>query len=495
METQRLIIIGLNLIGRHLVKVFSEEFNITCIEFNSQAIEETKKEIQGSNVQFVHGDATSRLTLQLADVDNAFIVIIAMTTERVDLEVARVLRTYFNVNRIISIGITPKGCETLEAMDVEVENIFSATANSLRNRVLKTAKTAQGIGLGIREILELELHPRSRLANKILGSIDPIHWRIGIIYRNGNIVVPRYDTVLMPKDKIVILGEPSVLKTVSELMSFEFVSFPSQYGTTAIAYLTGHEEASFFKEIQYLFNIFQLRGIIFLLAKKGSEFSKSIKDLIEKEITIPFKLKTEVSSIVQAVEQTVEEINGQCGLLIFSKRLFISPLNSFLFPFAKKQLLLSNLISVAKCPILLASSTFPYNEVAVPVIKGTNTEHLLEDGMEIAQTLDREITAIFISPSKYIATEEEVQHFDKMKKLVSNVGLVYKKKIKTITGKGNPIVEITKHLKDFNLLIIEMTKPKRFEFLSNFFNPDVSWHVIRGAGISTMILPLVEESL
>ena len=104
METQRLIIIGLNLIGRHLLKVFSEEFNITCIELDSQAIEETKKEIQGSNVQFVHGDATSRLTLQLADVDNAFIVIIAMTTERVDLEVARVLRTYFNVNRIISIG-------------------------------------------------------------------------------------------------------------------------------------------------------------------------------------------------------------------------------------------------------------------------------------------------------------------------------------------------------------------------------------------------------
>lgn len=494
METQRLIIIGLNLIGRHLVKVLSEEFNITCIELSSQAIEETKQEIQSSNVQFVHGDATSRLILQHADVDNASTVIIAMTTEQTDLEVARMLRTYFNVNRVISIGITPKGCETLESMGVEVENIFNATAYSLRNRVLKTARTAQGIGLGIREILEVELHPRSRFANKMLGSIAPINWRIGIIYRNGNIIIPREDTVLMPKDKIVILGEPATLKTVSELMSFEFICFPSQYGSTAIAYLTGKEDERFFKEIQYLFNTFELKGIIFILTKEGKEFSQNAKYLIEKEVRVPFKLKNEASSIVKTVEETVEEISGQCGLLIFSKSLLISPWKSFLFPFEKKQLL-SNLSSIAQCPVLLASSTFPYNEVAVPVIHGTNTEHLLEDGLEIVHTLDRDITAIFTSPSKYIATMEEVQYFDKMKKLVSNIGLAYKKKIKTITENGNPIVEITKRLNDFNLLITEMPRPHRFEFLSNFFNPDVSWHVIRGAGISTLILPLVEESL
>ncbi|RMD53770.1 MAG: TrkA family potassium uptake protein, partial [Nitrospirae bacterium] len=429
-DENRIVIIGLNVIGRHLVQTLHREFEITCIDFDDSPYEELKKEIDTEKIKFIRGDATSRLTLQDANIENSSAVIITFTTEKIALEVARIITSYFNVSRVISIGVTPKGCEILSSMNIEVENIFSATANSLRNRIMKTTKVASGIGIGMGEILEIELHPNSRLANKKLSDIAPINWRIGIIYRNGNIIIPEDDTVLKPRDKVVILGEPNVLKTVSEIMSFDFIQFPHQYGTTAISLLSGAEDENFFEEMNYALSVFNLKEVVIFLSKKGKKYEEKIIRLSNEKLTIPHKLKTGISAPLSSLQQIMPQLYAHCGLLVTSKQL----ISAHRF---NKRTFIKKLIEISRAPLLLPLNTFPYEKMVLPIIKDFDIQHLLEGGLEISLSLKNEITAILVAPSEYIATEEEVKHFGEMKKMVSDMSLIYKKKIKILLKEGN----------------------------------------------------------
>jgi len=203
MKKNRFIIIGLGGIGQELLKRLSKDFEITSIDLKKES-EEIAKKIRPS-CRVITGDATSRLILDDAGVNDADGIIITTTDERVNIEVARILKKHFNPRRVIAVASTQKGIETLESTGVEVENIFTASATVIRNRLEQTTRTAHAIGLGKDEIMEVEIHPYSRLANRPLRTLTPIRWRIGIIYRDENIIIPSRETILKPKDRLSYL--------------------------------------------------------------------------------------------------------------------------------------------------------------------------------------------------------------------------------------------------------------------------------------------------
>jgi Trk K+ transport system NAD-binding subunit len=259
-----IVMIGAGNIGRELLSKLSRDFEITCIDSSPDA-EETVAAIRGKErTKVIVGDATSRLVLEEARVDDSEVVLITTTTEKINLEVARVLHDHFQPRRVISVGVTHRGMKALAELGAEAISIFTASANDVRNLIEHQAKTAHGIGVGKNEILEVEVHPNSRLKNRPLGYIAPIKWNIGIIYREGNIIVPKPETVLKEKDKVVILGDPVVLKTVAEMLSSEFERFPLEYGTSLGVYMTGDEGEDFFEEINYIYSVFQMDTVYFV---------------------------------------------------------------------------------------------------------------------------------------------------------------------------------------------------------------------------------------
>ncbi len=95
MKRNRFVIIGLGNIAQELLGKLSRDFEIVCIDANPELIDQAKK-IRGEDISFIPGDATSRLVLEEADVDDTEAVIITTTSEKINIEVARVLS--FNLN-------------------------------------------------------------------------------------------------------------------------------------------------------------------------------------------------------------------------------------------------------------------------------------------------------------------------------------------------------------------------------------------------------------
>jgi len=492
MKKNKFIIVGLGSIGLELLKRTSKDIDISCIDLNPDAGECAKK-IRPDCMVFT-GDATSRLVLEEAGVDEADGLIITTTIEKVNIEVASVLKSHFDIKRVLAIGMTKTGIETLESLEVEVENIFTASAIAIRNKLEQTSRAAHAIGLGKDEILEVEIHPNSRLANRPLRTLTPISWRIGIIYRDENIIIPGRDTVLKPKDRVVILGEPSVLKTISEILTFKFQRFPLEYGSTGVIYVYGNEKDAFFEEVNYLCSIFPLKRIIVLLREKSREQKDRIEQLIKKDNVAALEIRNSVQNSMDAIRKTVDSLKGDQGLIILCKNAVMEAFSPYLFDY-RRRAFISNLMPEAVCPLILLNGTFPYKKACIPAVEQINILHSLETSLEIASSLNNEVTALIVKPSKYIASDDSFLVFDEIRRSINEISLMYKASVNIKILQGNPVKAVKMALTDFNLMIVDADSWKRPQWHVPFLTPDVAWHIIRDAGISTLILPHEEEAL
>lgn len=492
----RFVVIGLGQIGQELLQRLSKGYELTCVDVKA-ASGEKLAELGREDAAFIHGDATSRLVLESAMVDDADAVIVTLIEERTNLEVVRVLREHFNPRRIITVGMTMEGREALEAQSVEVENIFEATAMEIRNLIEAKSKSAHAIGLGKDEILEVEVHHNSRLANKTLGSLDPIRWRVGIVYRDGNIVIPRPGTVLKPKDKVVILGDPSVLKTVSEILTFSFSKFPLEYGTMVVACLAGDEDEKYADEINYLFSVFPVERLVVVREPESDE--GRVRGFLERLEVKNVEVKKSHFTAVERLWADLRDYPGKTGMVIVPDSLVRSRFNVVSAP--GKKIFMRDMVHMARCPVLVARGTFPYERMCFPTITGMGAvtpaqlEHLVGSALEVSQAISNEVTALHVKPSEYIAGEEETKRFQENRKTVSDMAVLHRMKVQSRELEGNPIKAVLGALEEFNLLLLNAPERVRKNILANFLNPDTSWNVARRTRVSTMLLPAIEEAL
>ncbi|AMV73734.1 hypothetical protein JCM30471_21550 [Desulfuromonas carbonis] len=492
MAAGKCMIIGLGDIGLQLVRTLSRHINLVCVDASPELLE-VAAQLRSEGLETFQGDATSRMFLEKAGAGKVDTILITTTSEDVNIEVARVLRQHFNVPRLVALGITRGGIKTLEKLDVEVEGIFTASATFLRNRVEFKSKTVQGIGLGKNEILEVEVHGHSRLANKSLAALNPRSWRVGIVYRDGNIVIPSGDTVLRAKDRVVLLGDPKVLKTVTDLMTFRFEHFPLEFGDTLVAYVPAEPPPSYLEELAYLLSVFPLEKALFVCARPGEALEEELRGLVTRQHV--GELRCEPAGTDEpcaAVRDAVRELGRDASVVILPRDGALGR-GLQLFGDHLSKRCLRQLSSIVGCPVLLAAGSFPYEKVAVPAVDPVGFQHALETTLEMSAGIRYRIDALFAVPSEYIASEEEHGTEAEMRKAATELALVYRATVGAVDLEGNPVRVISAALGDYNLMVADVGSWHPEGRLFPLLRPDVAWSLVRRAGISTLLMPPDEK--
>lgn len=484
------MLIGLGRLGQEILGKVSRDIDVTCVTQEPDAPESLKR-LKREDVELVVGDATSRLVLESCRIEEADAVIITITTEKISREVATVIHEHFKPRRVISVAVTSETSEMLRHMGFEVDNIFASTATDIRNRIEHKTKAAHAIGIGKDEILEVEVHPNSRLANKPLGFVKPLNWRTGIIYREGNIIIPRGDTVLKPRDRVVILGDPQVLRTVAEIVTFNYQKFPLEYGDSLIAYVSGNEGPKFIEEINHVFSTFPLRKAWVIFSSRVTE-EKHEEFMGGLEIKEPV-VKTTAQSSLAAIRDAVSDCGGTQGLVMVSGEL----LESFhsAMPGLRKRTFIKDILAYAHCPVLVSRGTFPYEKVSVPCVEGMDLEHVLETSLQMSEEINNTVTTMQVAPSMYISGGEETAAYEEARAIINSMSLVYKNKSESRELKGNPIKAVAAALRDYDLLITSMDSGQVDSILKYLLKPDVVWNIVRRSPISSIVLPFWEETL
>lgn len=490
MHQHTIMIIGLGRIGLGLLSHLSRTDRVICLDSDPAARDRALR-AGGAAARIVTADATSRLALEDAGVDRADTVLITTTTEKVTIEVARVLHEHFTCPRVIAVGITPSGIETLHSLNVEVENMFEAGIVGILNVLAQKSRTAHGIGLGKREIREVDVHPNSKLAGKQVRSIGSLQWRVGLIYRNGEIVVPGGDTILRPRDRVVILGQPSVMDTVSDLLTFRFQRFPLEYGPRILAGLSGTEPERFFQELAWLISAFPLTGVTFSFMKPLPP--KTCDELLRTAARLGVAGADIADSTLTHLAASPATARSTYGLVVLSGTLVHGTMMTRARGTTKK--LVRRLLPSLQAPLLIARGTFPYHDAAVACVPGIDTTHVMENTLEMATLLHNRTIALLVQPPEYISSEDDLERYATMKKNIADMSTVYRQRVTTVPLGGNPIRAILPRLPDHNLLILDGTCIGPARPLTGLLAPDVHWAILSRSTISTLLVPEAEGAL
>jgi|GEM_PF-2697911 len=90
---------------------------------------------------------------------------------------------------------------------------------------------AHDVGLGQGEIMEVEVPVGSQFVYKRAHSIyNPQNARIGIIYRNEQIILPNRETIIHPHDQLLLVGKPEHLEILFRQIKEQIGTFPVPFG-------------------------------------------------------------------------------------------------------------------------------------------------------------------------------------------------------------------------------------------------------------------------
>jgi len=137
----------------------------------------------------------------------------------------------FTKTPILFVKFWPEIKEIPELNNLEILDIPEIITNKILDFLPGVPLYARDIGLGKGEILEVEIPIFSPFAYKSPSYFEeryPV--RVAAVYRNNELKTINESTIILPNDKIILIGKPSVLKELYNQIRKNIGSFPQPYG-------------------------------------------------------------------------------------------------------------------------------------------------------------------------------------------------------------------------------------------------------------------------
>lgn len=216
---QNIMILGGGLIGRYVARELEDEMNIKIIENRPEKSEEIADALR--NTLVIQGDGTDMDLLAsegIMDMDS----FIAVTGDDEDNIIStlvarhlRVPRTIALVNKTEYLPITP----TI-GMDAVVSKKLLTVNAILRFIQRSTVERIAAIPGVDAEIIEIIAQPNAKITRKPLKDMRiPKYSILGIVERQGEILVPVGDTQIQAGDRVVMFALPVSLVEVERLFA------------------------------------------------------------------------------------------------------------------------------------------------------------------------------------------------------------------------------------------------------------------------------------
>lgn len=211
----KVIIVGGGKVGYYLIKTLIEhKHEPTVIEINREV---SKKIADNMDIPVILGDATKIETLRAAGADEADAFISVTGNDQSNMLSCQLAKDLFGVSKTIARANNPKNVEVIKAFGVDKVINSTDSIASMIEREVDTNKIKQLLQLndGAVSLFEVTLPENYVYDGKMLMDIKlPALLNIVSITRGESIIIPRGQTVLRSKDKLLIISEPSIIKEI-----------------------------------------------------------------------------------------------------------------------------------------------------------------------------------------------------------------------------------------------------------------------------------------
>lgn len=283
---------------------------------------------------------------------------------------------------------------------------------------------ADNIGLGIGEIMEIQVPHGSSYAYRHVGNIRKKRWKIAMIYRSGSSVIPTHSTIIMPNDTLLVVGEPRILENVFRAIKKEPGQFPNPFGNNI--YLAVDMKLMSSDEIELL-----------------------LRDTLELHQRLNSK-KLYIKVVNPTLGGIFDEIRGLRSESIFIKIDYFSTSISILK--SKMNELDIGLVVTNSTAFKLYKKG--YEVLKVPVLKiGTSGLKSVKKGVILGDKTDAESnSSVIMDCCKQLDFSIDFYHFDNKfdddsKELIEHfesLSKIFDKKVNIVNDGANPLIKLKK---------------------------------------------------
>ena len=334
--------------------------------------------------------------------------------------------------------------------NIEIINIPELLTNKIIDFLPGVPLFARDIGLGIGEILEVEVPPHSPFVYSQPEKLNTNEAKVVAIYRNNELRIINKNTLILPNDKLLLIGKPDALKDLFNKIKKNIGAFPQPYGQNIYLLLDMKNMEK--KEISSL-----LKSALFLHRKLKNKklIIKIINPSINHQIYKLYKF-----SHIEIISDYFEKSYSKClkkDTAIFNIGLFVTN-NKFFFNY-------SDLFFNLKIPI------FKKGEESIKKCEGIKVL-LQENEIKPIASVIFDLSFQLNKPITFIDGDPENKHTELIEYLTNFANLFNFKDVNVKKTKDNPIFELNKD--DYQCIITPFTK-KPVSKIWQIFNPKMEY--------------------
>lgn len=407
-----------------------------------------------ANFTFYKFDPTSnsKLTMVL-DKHIHTEVLMALNSKDEMLSVIKNLREY---KKNLQITILDYWGIKITDPQISVYKGIEVLANGMVEKLPNVPVLAQNIGLKQGEIMEIKIPFGSSYAYRSIASIEQKQWRIFGLYRNQKLIDIKPSLVLKPNDLILVIGKPTVLMNIYNVIGKTQGQFPMPFGSKIYLYLDLYLEnkASVEKaisEAKFMNNKLKNSMLIIKITRPTSvEIMNFIKDEVKHFPTIVLQIDYSNKGFVQILKEDSRKYN--IGLLMLTLAMFkdkekllpILELKVPIFKFGKESL------KAVKSVGVVLNDTGSYEQIS-PIVFDVATQLKIK-------------TKIF--------DYDPIGEKDNQAKLIDhfeNLAKIFNEKLEVVSNSDNPIRELRKQKDMLQLLPLKEKMFKKRFFIKFFY--------------------------
>ena len=430
-----------------------------------------------SNFTFYKFDPTSNSKLSIVLEKNIHTeVLMALNSKDEMLSVIKNIREY---KKNLQITILDYWGININDQFINIYKGIEVLANGMVERLPNVPVLAQNIGLKQGEIMEIRIPFGSSYAYRSIASIEQKQWRIFGIYRNQKMLDLRPTLVLKPNDLILVIGKPTVLMNIYNVIGKTQGQFPMPFGNKIYLYLDLYleNEKSLKKaidEAKFLNN--KLKNS-FLIIKITRPTTVHIMDLIKEEVRHFASIILQIDYANKGFKEIIKEDSRKynIGLLMLTLPMFED-------------------IEAVKYILELKIPIFKFGKESLKAVK--NVGVLLNESGSYEQ-----ISPIVFDVASQLKVKTKIFDFDPIGEKDNQVRLldhfeslakIFNEKLEIIQGSENPIREFKKQKEILQILPLK-EKMFRKRFFKKFFytNSDlISFDMNR---FNQILIPVSED--
>lgn len=474
----RALIIGAGKPARELIRRLGKSWEVTLIDKSDQRFPYFKKVKPVKSL--IRGDASSNLVLQEAEIDKTDFFVAGTNRDEVNFEACTLAQRH-KVKNIISLVNDSVNLQKFREIGIRAICGTSLVARQIEIFLESPKMVITSIGEGKGEVMEIKVLRNSPAVGKSLRDISAEDWLVGAIYRGGEMIIPHGHTVFQKDDLVTIVGHSSLFKTISKFFTVDDPKFPLEYGQNILVPVRNEQDIGVsVPEAIYLTRDFKAQKIIFLIPvdAQSMEYGALAEMVVQQaEGRVEFevrKLEEEAE-----LEETIIGLTQQESIGCVVTELKSVNILEKLMGTSKA----TDLAHCLSCPLLIAKKQFPYKNILVPTNATRAAELAAEVAVEIGRIAGAKIATASVSDPIFLASEDSVKWAQTALRHVRQIGEMHHFPIEEILLEGNPIKEVVRTARNFDLIVMGSSTRG-----GSILKPNVGEHIIHKAKSSVLIV-------